>query len=127
MNGAAFPLPIRAVAIDLDGTLLDTAADIAEAAQRMLGDLGMAPVDPAKIQSFIGNGIANLVKRALTGEMHGQPDEALQEYSCSENNVNSAHLGFGPGPIKPDGTRGYIEEAPLPPPIPKAKAPAPGR
>lgn len=45
----------------------------------MLGDVGMAPVDPAKIQSFIGNGIANLVKRALTGEMHGKPDEALFE------------------------------------------------
>lgn len=72
-----FPLPIKAVVIDLDGTLLDTAPDIAEAAQRMLRDLGMAPVDLAKIQSFIGNGIANLVKRALTGEMHGKPDEDL--------------------------------------------------
>jgi len=77
MSNSNFPLPIRAVVIDLDGTLLDTAPDIAEAAQRMLRDLGMAPVDLAKIQSFIGNGIANLVKRALTGEMHAQPDEAL--------------------------------------------------
>jgi phosphoglycolate phosphatase len=75
----AFPLPIRAVVIDLDGTLLDTAPDIAEAAQRMLRDLGRPPVDLAKIQSFIGNGIANLVKRALTGEMHGHPDAALFE------------------------------------------------
>ena len=30
-----------------------------------------------------------------------------QEYSCSENNVDRDHLGFGPGPIRPDGTRGY--------------------
>ena len=55
----------------------------------------------------------------------GQPDEELQEYSCSENNVNRDHLGFGPGPIRPDGTRGYIDPAPLPPPI--SKAPAPGK
>ncbi len=77
MKSATFPLAVKAGMIDLDGTLLDTAPDIAEAAQRMLRDLGMPPVDLAKIRSFIGNGIANLVKRALTGEMHGKPDEAL--------------------------------------------------
>lgn len=72
-----FPIPVKAVVIDLDGTLLNTAPDIAEAAQRMLRDLGMAPVGLEKIQSYIGNGIANLVKRALTGEMQGKPDDAL--------------------------------------------------
>ena len=50
----------------------------------------------------------------------GQPDETLSEYSCSENNVDQSHLGFGPGPIRPDGTRGYIDLAPLPPPVPKS-------
>jgi hypothetical protein len=53
----------------------------------------------------------------------GKPDEQLQEYSCSENNAHREHLGFGPGPIRPDGTRGYIDAAPLPPP-PKPPAPA---
>jgi len=53
----------------------------------------------------------------------GKPDEQIQEYSCSENNVDRDHLGFGPGPIRPDGTRGYIDLAPLPPPIPRAPAP----
>ena len=70
-------MKLRAVLFDMDGTLLDTAPDIAEAAQRMLHDLGMPTVDLAKIKSFIGNGIANLVKRTLTGEMHRKPDEAL--------------------------------------------------
>jgi len=72
-----FPIPVKAVVLDLDGTLLDTAPDIAEAAQRMLRDLGMVSVDLGKIRSFIGNGIANLVKRALTGEMHGKADNTL--------------------------------------------------
>jgi hypothetical protein len=45
----------------------------------------------------------------------GRPDEHVREYSCSENNVHAQHLGFGPGPIRPDGTRGYVDEAPLPP------------
>jgi hypothetical protein len=52
----------------------------------------------------------------------GKADEQIQEYSCSENNVDRDHLGFGPGPIRADGTRGYDNLAPLPPPIPKAPA-----
>ena len=53
-----------------------------------------------------------------------EPDEEIQEYACSENNVDAAHLGFGPGPIRPDGTRGYIDPAPLPPPLPRTSPPA---
>ena len=53
----------------------------------------------------------------------GKADEQLDEYSCSENNVDQSHLGFGPGEILPNGTRGYKNPAPLPPPIPKASAP----
>ena len=49
----------------------------------------------------------------------GRPDEELAEYACSENNVDREHLQFGPGPIRPDGTRGYLNPAPLPPPLPK--------
>ena len=48
----------------------------------------------------------------------GRADEKLAEYSCAENNVDREHLGFGPGPIRPDGSRGYIDAAPLPPPPP---------
>ena len=51
----------------------------------------------------------------------GRPGEELHEYSCSENNVDREHLGFGPGPIRPDGTRGYLNPAPLPPLDPPAK------
>jgi hypothetical protein len=53
----------------------------------------------------------------------GKPGEQLEEYSCSENNVDRSHLGFGPGDILPNGTRGFKDPAPLPPPIPRAPAP----
>lgn len=47
--------------------------------------------------------------------------EGLREYACSENNIDAAHLGPGPGPIKPDGTRGYAVPAlPKDPPGPDA-------
>ena len=37
----------------------------------------------------------------------GQPDDETKEFSCSENKADVGHLGFGPGPIRSDGTRGY--------------------
>ncbi|MFT3905794.1 MAG: hypothetical protein QM718_05785 [Steroidobacteraceae bacterium] len=43
----------------------------------------------------------------------GQPGEILQEYACSENNIDREHLGFGPGTILPDGTRDNFNK-PLP-------------
>jgi hypothetical protein len=50
----------------------------------------------------------------------GKPGEGLHEYSCSENNVDRDHLGPGPGPIKPDGTRGYlVPDLPKVPPPPE--------
>ncbi len=48
----------------------------------------------------------------------GKPDEEIHEYACSENNIDRDHLGFGPGFINPDGTRGYETPKPLPPPLP---------
>lgn len=46
----------------------------------------------------------------------GKPRDEVREYSCAEDNVDAPHLGPGPGPIGPDGQRGYEKLAPLPPP-----------
>jgi phosphoglycolate phosphatase len=72
-----FPLPIKAVMIDLDGTLLDTAPDLAAAANMMLKELGKAELPLETIQSYIGKGIEKLVKRSLTGDLDGEPDADL--------------------------------------------------
>ena len=77
----ALPLAARAVAFDLDGTLLDTLPDIAAAAQRMLTTLGRAPVAEASVRSYIGNGIPRLTKRLLTGTMDGEPPAKLFEHA----------------------------------------------
>ncbi len=76
-----FPLNIKAIAIDLDGTLLDTVPELTEAANRMLLEMDYAPVPQELLASYIGNGIDWLVKRALTGEMHATPDNALYEHA----------------------------------------------
>src|ERR1035438_1099012 len=64
-----FPLGISAILIDLDGTLLHTAPELAEAANRMLRDMGRPAASQDLLMGYIGNGISWLVKRALTGDM----------------------------------------------------------
>jgi len=76
-----FPLSVSAIVIDLDGTLLHTAPELAEAANRMLRDMGRRSVSQDLLMSYIGNGIHWLVKRALTGDMHAEPDVALFDHA----------------------------------------------
>jgi phosphoglycolate phosphatase len=70
-------LPVKAVMIDLDGTLLDTAGDLAAAANSMLRELGREELPIEIIRSYIGKGIQKLVKRSLTGSLDDEPDTAL--------------------------------------------------
>jgi len=81
MQRVDFPLDISAIVIDLDGTLLHTAPELSEAANRMLREMDYAPVSQELLSSYIGNGISWLVKRALTGDMHATPDAALYEHA----------------------------------------------
>ena len=84
--------PIRAVAIDLDGTLLDTVGELAAAVNAMLARLGHTSAAPAKrssllvtlrvpvlpaaaVRDIIGKGITNLIVKALTAAT-GQPPTA---------------------------------------------------
>lgn len=57
--------PERTVLIDLDGTLVDTAPDIVEAAGRMVCALGAEPLALQTVTGFIGNGVPMLVRRVL--------------------------------------------------------------
>ncbi len=65
---------IKALAFDLDGTLIDTLPDLAVAGNRMLLALGRARVDEQQVRSFIGDGIAVLSRRLLTGQMDAEAD-----------------------------------------------------
>ncbi|GHU13818.1 phosphoglycolate phosphatase, bacterial [Betaproteobacteria bacterium] len=56
----------QAILFDLDGTLLDTIADLVTASNLMLIDLGRPTRPQAQIHSFVGKGVANLVGRCLT-------------------------------------------------------------
>jgi phosphoglycolate phosphatase len=81
MEPVHFPMDISAIVIDLDGTMLHTAPELTEAANRMLRDMDYTPAPQELLMSYIGNGISWLVKRALTGDMHATPDAALYEHA----------------------------------------------
>jgi phosphoglycolate phosphatase len=90
------PLPVRAVMIDLDGTLLDTIPDLAVAANMMLKELGRPALPEATIRNFVGKGINNLIERTLTNSMDGKPDpdlfkQALPIYDRCYKSVNGKH------------------------------------
>ena len=64
----------RLVIFDLDGTLLNTIGDLAEAANEMLRSRDLPQHDYATYCTFVGNGIMRLVERALPEELR-TPEE----------------------------------------------------
>ena len=71
-------LRVQALVFDLDGTLLDTQEDLANSVNHALERSGYPQRSLAEIRSMIGNGVANLVARALpAGAPAGARDEVL--------------------------------------------------
>ena len=60
----SYPYPL--VIFDLDGTLVDSAADIAEALNRTLEDWQLPRVPEATVLTWIGDGVRRLVEQAFT-------------------------------------------------------------
>ena len=63
-----FPARVRAILFDLDGTLVDTAPDIAAAVDATLRELGYPSVGAEQVRSWIGRGVDVLLHRVLTRE-----------------------------------------------------------
>jgi phosphoglycolate phosphatase len=57
----------KVILFDLDGTLVDSAPDLALAVNHMLESLGRETFAHETIRSWVGNGAQTLVKRALSG------------------------------------------------------------
>ncbi len=75
MEVAAPQRRIRAALFDLDGTLVDTALDLAAAANRMLADLGRPALEADGIRDYIGKGVVNLVNRCFEATGGGTEEE----------------------------------------------------
>ena len=58
-------LDIDAVMVDLDGTMVNTLGDFAEALNRMLADLQLPSIAPQAIEPMVGKGSENLIRSVL--------------------------------------------------------------
>ncbi|SUC25114.1 Phosphoglycolate phosphatase [Providencia rustigianii] len=56
---------IKAIAFDLDGTLVDSAGGLADAIDKTLEELNLPPAGKERVSIWVGNGADILVKRAL--------------------------------------------------------------
>jgi phosphoglycolate phosphatase len=64
------------ILIDVDGTLVDSVPDLAFCVDVMMERLGRTPHGEAAVRNWVGNGVERLVRRALIGQLDGEPDEA---------------------------------------------------
>ncbi|MCU7929966.1 MAG: phosphoglycolate phosphatase [Candidatus Thiodiazotropha sp. (ex. Lucinoma kazani)] len=64
------------ILIDVDGTLVDSVPDLAYCVDEMMKQLGRAPHGETKVRDWVGNGVERLVRRALIGQLDGEPEEA---------------------------------------------------
>jgi phosphoglycolate phosphatase len=67
------------IIFDLDGTLVDSAPDLAYSIDTMLEQLGRPPAGEVAVRSWIGNGVSALVKRALINAL--DYPEHIPEYN----------------------------------------------
>ena len=81
----------KAAIFDLDGTLIDSLADLADSANEMLASYGFPthPIEPFRY--FVGNGSRKLIERCLPASKQGDAafvTEALEKYkACYEKNL----------------------------------------
>lgn len=65
------------VIFDLDGTLLDTLADLTDGVNHVLSNEGYPPRSMTEIRGFVGNGIRKLMERALPEHVESDTFEAV--------------------------------------------------
>lgn len=68
-------MAFETVVFDLDGTLVDSAPDLAEALNRVLAEKALPPVTPASVRGMVGEGAARMIARgfAAAGRPVGDP------------------------------------------------------
>ena len=74
---------MTAILFDLDGTLLDTLDDLADAVNVTLAHFGCPPRTREQVRQFVGNGAERLMRLALPGSAGDPPvAEALAWFTA---------------------------------------------
>lgn len=64
------------ILIDVDGTLVDSVPDLSFCVDEMMKALGRPVHGEARVRNWVGNGVERLVRRALIGQLDGEPADA---------------------------------------------------
>ncbi len=67
VRAGGFKTVISAIIYDLDGTLIDSASDIAVALNRVRDHYALPPIEDWEVRAFIGDGAAKLLERGVLG------------------------------------------------------------
>jgi phosphoglycolate phosphatase len=79
MPSTAMRRPCRLFLFDLDGTLIDSRADIALSLNLTLSRMLLPPLSESQVGDFVGDGIQKLIERALHETTGSDPANALQQ------------------------------------------------
>jgi phosphoglycolate phosphatase len=96
---------IKAVIIDLDGTMLDTAPDFLVAINHMRADFTLAALDLDTVKNFVGKGSENLIQQVLALDFTGDQIEqhfeaALAAYQRHYLAINGDFSNLYPGVLE---------------------------
>lgn len=80
---------MRAFLFDLDGTLIDSAEDIALALRLTLEDLGLSERMPPDVRSFIGGGVRLLLERVLGDDFREEHVKVFRKHYISNPVVHT--------------------------------------
>ena len=61
-------MPVRYIVFDLDGTLVDTAEDLADALSYAVSPSGLGPLGPEDVKPLVGEGLERLIAKSLGPE-----------------------------------------------------------
>ncbi|HSW34236.1 MAG TPA: phosphoglycolate phosphatase [Steroidobacteraceae bacterium] len=65
----------RMILIDVDGTMVDSVPDLAYCVDELMKALDRPAHGEARVRNWVGNGVERLVRRALVGQLDGEPPE----------------------------------------------------
>ncbi len=96
---------IRAVIVDLDGTMLDTVPDFHVAVNRMRAELQLAPITAQQVADLVGKGSENLIRGVLGLDFDKvgvdvRFDAAMAAYQRHYLAVNGAHATVYEGVVE---------------------------
>ena len=92
---------VSAVAFDLDGTLIDSAADIGHAVNTALAAAGLQRFDLVTVRSWIGDGPDALIARALEAQHVSPADLALRQALRAGFDAATLAAPLGQGRVYP--------------------------